>query len=596
MRAAGVQFTIAWSLLCTFATAADVSLPPVKLGAVRREPVAAIFWNNDLAAIACAKSGTLIFWDIARGEIAQEFQVGKQLRGVARFGDDELLVIDDKTHELIHLQFASGKLSVLSRYAVPNAPVSLFAFSVLGKDYCAIASLWARQITVWRREGAKLKSGKPRDLPFEPRCLNGHLLTVSHNADLDDMTLVVAAAFGNEVAESSAKFGNVRILPATLPVAHNIGGIGDHPEEGWIRTQQIQAAGMPVTELNLIEGRVLVNRLAHLDGRKLFPDEWLGRIGRDDERFYDHNADPAGISFTKNGMLVCLAGVDEVWYQRRRRLDEYERIPVGKRPRVIITREEVSLVLGELDDSISRIETKDPENPLVTKSLLDPALANRELSPAERGERLFFDARMSAGGRMSCHSCHTDGHTNGLLADTLGDNTHGTPKRVLTLRGTRLTDLWSWNGEMKTLQDNVFKSLKETMHAPEIKPADVDDIVSFLHTLPPVPPLKPVPTSDADRAQLARGEKIFQRENCGSCHVPPLTFTSHAVYDVGLADEKGLRKFNPPSLRGVGRLKKLFHDNRASSLRDVFETHGHQLAEPLPASELSDLVRYLESL
>lgn len=197
---------------------------------------------------------------------------------------------------------------------------------------------------------------------------------------------------------------------------------------------------------------------------------------------------------------------------------------------------------------------------------------------------------------MSCHSCHTDGHTNGLLADTLGDNTHGTPKRVLTLRGTRLTDLWAWNGEMKTLQDNVHKSLQETMHAPQIKPADVDDIVSFLHTLPPVPPLKPAPKDDADRAQVARGEKVFLREGCAACHVPPLTFTSHAVYDVGLADEKGWKKFNPPSLRGVGRLRKLFHDNRANSLREVFETHGHQLAEPLPAAELGDLVRYLESL
>ena len=36
---------------------------------------------------------------------------------------------------------------------------------------------------------------------------------------------------------------------------------------------------------------------------------------------------------------------------------------------------------------------------------------------------------------MSCHSCHTDGHTSGRLADTLGDDTFGTPKRVLSLLG-----------------------------------------------------------------------------------------------------------------------------------------------------------------
>ena len=44
-----------------------------------------------------------------------------------------------------------------------------------------------------------------------------------------------------------------------------------------------------------------------------------------------------------------------------------------------------------------------------------------------RGERLFHDARLSHDGWMSCHSCHVDGHTNGLVADTLGDGSYGAP-------------------------------------------------------------------------------------------------------------------------------------------------------------------------
>lgn len=271
------------------------------------------------------------------------------------------------------------------------------------------------------------------------------------------------------------------------------------------------------------------------------------------------------------------------------------RFGAGVRPRFITTRGQRAICLGELDDSLTLLEIKGADATSVT-TLLDPQTAQRELSPAERGERLFFSAKNSAGQQVSCHSCHTDGHTNGLLADTLGDNTHGTPKRVLTLRGTRLTDLWAWNGEMKTLQDNVHKSLRDTMHVSRIDPADVDDLVSFLHTLPPVPPLKPVPKDAADRELVEFGKRIFHRNGCIECHVPPLTYTSHASYDVGLADEKGMKKFNPPSLRGVGRLRNLLHDNRANSLRDVFETHGHQLKEPLPEEELRALVRFLESL
>ena len=69
-----------------------------------------------------------------------------------------------------------------------------------------------------------------------------------------------------------------------------------------------------------------------------------------------------------------------------------------------------------------------------------------ELGPVERGERLFLDARLSHDGWMSCQSCHTDGQTNGLLADTLGDGGFGAPKRVTSLLGVGATGPWTWTG------------------------------------------------------------------------------------------------------------------------------------------------------
>ena len=136
---------------------------------------------------------------------------------------------------------------------------------------------------------------------------------------------------------------------------------------------------------------------------------------------------------------------------------------VGRRPTALVP----GLPGGQLavvntfDDSLSFL---DPRRGAVTRTLsLGPKPA---LEPGDRGELLFHDARLARDGWLSCHSCHTDGHSNGLLADTLGDNTYGTPKRTLTLRGTALTDPWAWNGEVKYLHDQVRKSLEETMHAP----------------------------------------------------------------------------------------------------------------------------------
>jgi cytochrome c553 len=217
-------------------------------------------------------------------------------------------------------------------------------------------------------------------------------------------------------------------------------------------------------------------------------------------------------------------------------------------------------------------------------------------TPADRGEALFFDRALSSDNRTSCHSCHAHAHSTYQLADTLGDDTTGTPKRIPTLLGTRLTDPWAWNGKQRDLSEQVRKSLETTMHAKEFSQQQISDIVAYLHTLEPPPPLQPATDNPADKEQLIRGENLFINLGCGRCHVPPLTYTSPDAYEVGLTDEKGLTKFNPPSLRGVSQGYTFFHDGRAKSLAEVFTLHGHMLDRALSDTELADLLRFLRSL
>jgi hypothetical protein len=75
-----------------------------------------------------------------------------------------------------------------------------------------------------------------------------------------------------------------------------------------------------------------------------------------------------------------------------------------------------------------------------------------------------------------------------------------------------------------------------------------------------------------------------------------LTYTSHEAYDVGFADERGHRRFNPPSLRGVGQGYRFLHDNRAATLEEVFSKFRHKVGDGLAPAELTDLLRFLRSL
>ena len=207
---------------------------------------------------------------------------------------------------------------------------------------------------------------------------------------------------------------------------------------------------------------------------------------------------------------------------------------------------------------------------------------------------LFYNARLSLDGWFSCHSCHTDGHSNGRLNDNFTDGSFGTPKRVLSLLGVKDTEPWAWNGKMADLDTQVRHSVTSTMHGGKPTAEQVRDLTAYLKTLPPPPALaKARGVNDPD--SLKRGRRVFEREKCATCHTPPL-YTSAGTYDVGVRDEAGETRFNPPSLRGVSQAGPYFHDNRAGSLEEVFTRHRHKLANQLSAEELDDLLHFLNSL
>jgi cytochrome c peroxidase len=260
---------------------------------------------------------------------------------------------------------------------------------------------------------------------------------------------------------------------------------------------------------------------------------------------------------------------------------------VGRRPVDVAVAPdgEFAYVADSLDDTISVVAIATGQRPSTI------ALGPRpELSSADRGERLFSAARLSHDGWMSCQSCHTDGQTNGLASDTLGDGSYGAPKRVPSLLGVAATGPWTWTGSKPSLEDQVRQSIATTMHETKVDDAQVADLTAYLGSLVPPKGLR-----DADEAAIARGGEVFRSQKCAGCHEPP-EYTTPRTYDVGLVDEVGNRAFNPPSLRGVGRRDAFLHDGRARSLREVFAAERHPRGLELSPREIDDLVAFLGTL
>lgn len=558
-----------------------------------RRPVAAAFLRDgQTLCVANQRSGTLSLVDVPQGQLLGETAIGKHLNDLAVLPDGkQVLTVDDERHELIALSYDGSRLSLRTRLAVAPYPVSV-AVQPDGKR-ATIASLWSRRLQIVDltplsslTEAPQLRILHTLRLPFAPRCQWG--LPGSSR-------VVVADAFGGHLALVDAAAG--RVIAVHELNGHNLRGLAVSANDGQLLiAHQILDQRTPVLEEKIWRGFLLTNVVRAL------PLEVLEKPQADLDKHSEvislkgdgiGAGDPAGLSvLDARQFAITLAGVNELALYDTDG-DSVRRIAVGRRPTAVVRDPSghSAVVLNTFDDSLSLIDLRE-------RVVIGTIALGRQpvLSPADRGELLFFDARLSRDGWFSCHSCHTDGHSNGLLADTLGDGSHGTPKRILTLRGTALTDPWAWDGSMKYLQDQIEKSFLDTMHAPSVSGEQINDLLSYLHTLPPPPPLEPATEDKADRQKVEGGRRLFAERGCVRCHIPPLTYSSHEAHDVGFADEQGRRKFNPPSLRGMGQGYRFLHDNRAATLEEVFTKYRHKVGPGLTADERSDLLRFLRSL
>ena len=579
----GIQVVVQTTVL-----AGDVTTPHW------RRPVALVITDEGRHLItANQQSGSLSLLDARLMSVQSESSIGKRLSDlvVSPVDNNLLLTTDEESHELLAVRRQDEKFAVIKRLDLSPYPVTV-RMTADGSRAC-IASLWSRTITVvdiarWLESKAPESSViSAVRLPFAPRELL--MIDEAHK-------LIVADAFGSKLAvvklaEGSSDQSHLESVREIL--GHGIRKMSRHPTlPRVVMTHQILSRGARSSLDDVHWGNLMVNCL-----RSLALDDLLdpkANISRRTQLEFlggpDRGAgDPAGFVIRpRGGIAIALSGTNELLMDDGSRSFGI-RLPTGERPTAVVlgTDEFRTYILNTLSDSITVAGLRDIVGTISLGS-------HPELTSAERGERLFHSAKLSHEGWFSCASCHTDGHTNGLLNDNFTDGTFDTPKRVLTLRGVADTAPYAWNGRFETLREQIQHSIRSTMQGEPLSDQQTDDLETYLRTLSPAPPPPAVNSAEA-RGLAERGAALFEKLDCARCHKGP-TYTSARVVDVDLADERGDSKYNPPSLRGLSQQNSFFHDARTTSLEEVFTKYQHQTGTALTAEQVKELVAFLSRL
>lgn len=278
----------------------------------------------------------------------------------------------------------------------------------------------------------------------------------------------------------------------------------------------------------------------------------------------------------------------------------------------------------------------------------NPVSGRREA--VELGERLFFDTRLSAGGKFSCGTCHVP-ERNWTDNQTVGRAVAAVDRNTPTLMNIRLQRQFGWDGAAGTIWSQSLRPMLDPRelaatprHVADVIRKDeqlscryrrtfgmapsADDkqvmtgvaqaLAAFQETFetPPTP-------FDQFRNALARGEdkpwlysdaarrglRLFVgKANCAACHNGP-NFTDGGLHDNGFAayDPPGRPdagrdgRFKVPTLRHLLLTAPYGHNGRLESLADVVRHYSDKGSAEVPAlrltkAEQTDLVVFLESL
>ncbi|MCY3021463.1 MAG: c-type cytochrome [Planctomycetota bacterium] len=270
------------------------------------------------------------------------------------------------------------------------------------------------------------------------------------------------------------------------------------------------------------------------------------------------------------------------------------RIPLpGEGPRAVAVIGTQAYVAQHFSGSLDVVDIN-PES--IPKPKCLPLGPQPAMSVVRKGELFFSDARLCFQKWQSCTSCHPDARVDGLNWDLLNDGI-GNPKNTKNMLLAHATPPAMSLGVRDTAEMAVRAGIRFIQFAvrPEEDAVAIDEYLKSL---------KPVPSPYLVKGELSKtakkGEKLFEKAKCATCHTPPL-YTNLKQYDLGTTT--GMDKGKPtdtPTLVEVWRTAPYLHDGRATTMQEVLtkfnpgDKHGE--TSKLSKEEIEELAEYILSL
>ena len=573
--------------------------------------------------VACEASHTVVIVDPQELRTVAEIEVGHHPNDVTFSPNGARAYVSNRLDDTVSVIHVAGR-KVIATVPVGDEPHGVLTDAagknlyVLNTSSDSISVIDTESLKEVKRLSA---SRSPWSLALSP---DGTRIVVTNNLS---RFVPFRTPSVSEITVIDAERGTV-VDRRTVPAANLLQGVAWHPSGKFAfftlnRTKNL----VPMTRL--LQGWTITNGLGIIwaDGR-------VDQVLLDEPN--DCFPDPADVAVTPDGRLalvtssgsnrIAVVDVPEL-IALLEAASPHEREHVfpnhlGKPTEFVITHLETgnsprgililpdgtrAFVASALDDSLTVIDVA------ALKVVKRIELGGpQEITKVRFGERLFHSADITFRRQFSCHSCHPDGHIDGLTYDIEPDGIGMSPVDNRTLRGILDTAPFKWEGTNPSLQRQCGPRLAVFFtRIDPFTPKQLSALDNYICTIPR-PPNRYRPLgaelTDAQRRGKAMFERtrtndgrfIPKRNRCVTCHFPPL-YTDRSVADIG--SKMWLDRefeFDIPHLNNIYDSAPYLHNGIAETLEEIWTRYNpddkHGVTNDMTKDQLNDLIEYIKTL